>query len=215
MDYTSSIREAWELENAAPDVDEGIFDWPAELVTEFPETYARCQQKDGHLHDSLKDTTRLRKKRRRPFMNACERLMALVGEALIFCTVELPDFEGRPLYSKKTINAARRRAKAVIQASGGPGVWKLERGLSGLYHLHLILAAGADVSGIDHWEEVDDLEGLASYLSKPADARACKTRPRSDDLTADIRRRQLSASEEYLTTRRAGARYTFHGKVGL
>ncbi|WP_043779852.1 hypothetical protein, partial [Deinococcus ficus] len=82
-------------------------------------------------------------------------------------------------------------------------------------HLHLVLAGGGDVSDLDDWREVDDLDGLAKYLSKPADARACKSRPRLQDLTADLRRRQLAASEEFLTTRRPGQRYTFHGQVGL
>jgi hypothetical protein len=213
------LPQAWDFEEVPDDAWNGQYEIVADeglcLAGNFPATMEHLATHAGHFPDGVKDTTRLRKRRSQPILKNAQRLVGLVGDPLIFCTILLHDFAGLPLYSKKTINKARRRVLKIIKEAGaGAAVWKLERSRSGVLHLHIIMSGSVDVTGVDDWCEVTDLEGLVRYLAKPADARACK--PRRRDLGLDLKLDQMKASEEYLNRkRRGGERFTFHGALGL
>jgi hypothetical protein len=107
---------------------------------------------------------------------AC-RLLSATDHRLKFTTVPLGPGTPAELYSHKTNKHARTISRAVF---GRSPVWtKLELGLDGGLHLHMLGAADAPLmlpkgSNVQDVKPTDaDYRRVLGYMSKPADARAC------------------------------------------
>ena len=196
------------LENTVPEQPEWV------LSGEYPRATAEYRRKGEYwLPDTLADSGRIRNHRHGFALHSLQRLTAMYG-ALVSGVMELPQLAGRRLYSKGTINAARSIAVSFFRERDVQGLWKLEWGEKVGLHLHLVFPASADLTGLRSVEEVDDVEGLARYLCKPADARACRPPPRPEHarLTrVELEERQAQAAEQYLKQRKPGERFRFMG----
>ena len=162
---------------------------------QHPRLTAFQQRKGGTFYpDQVTDTPRKRSRDSKNILARLERLTALHPDGLAFFRVGLPELDGHDLYHPDTVRAARKAAQTWLYARRLHGEWKLERGLCGGTHLHIVAAALATKAGI----LVYDLDGLAAYLAKPADARACFPK-RDDSRRAPERRADLdAAAEDYL-----------------
>jgi hypothetical protein len=108
------------------------------------------------------------------------RLLVASDHRLKLVTVPIGSAIAAGLYSPRVNARARAHARAIVGNS--PAWCKLELGLDGGLHLHLLVAADAALmlprgSKCDPVKPTDaDLKRVLGYLCKPADARACMTR---------------------------------------
>ena len=162
------------------------------------------------LPDPLRDSNRLRAtktNRRKGYgMGLWPRLLIGGEHELQHVTSALWRGPAADLYD----HDKNRRAREMVAAIVGPApTWaKLERGLEGMIHAHivttknapLLLPAGSVI------EDVYDLEGLARYLAKPSDARACMPRQKRNGQTFTLPadpEKQLEAYIDFMHARRA------------
>lgn len=131
--------------------------------------------------DALKDGKKLRQKQANRMFGdgdglAC-RLWAATDARMKFVTVPLGPATPADLYSHATNKHARTVSRAVFGRAAV--LVKLELGLDGGLHLHMLGAADAPLllpsrSRVQEVEPAeDDYRRLLGYMSKPADARAC------------------------------------------
>jgi hypothetical protein len=94
---------------------------------------------------------------------------------LRFYTLPLCLPAGTSLHSVDASRAARLMVECVFGAA--PARWKLEQGRAGSLHVHVVSPLPpVAVHAFDDVRPVYDLRRLLAYLSKPADARLCRTR---------------------------------------
>lgn len=162
---------------------------------QYPRLTAFQQLKGGTYYpDQVTDTPKKRARDSKNVLTRLERLAACAPKGLKLYTLDLPELDGRDLYHPDTVRTARKAAQTWLYARRLHGEWKLERGLCGGTHLHIVTCASAAQSGT----AVYDLDGLAEYLVKPADARACL--PKLGDRRGPAERRadHDAAAEDYL-----------------
>ena len=162
------------------------------------------------LPDALVDTTRRRKltagRRLGGGLGLLPRLLVAADHALAWSVVPLGWVPGLDLYSQATAAQARQVARAVL---GKTPAWvTLERGKEGGLHLNILHPAAARLAWPPKtWRRVlpsGDALKVLTYLSKPADARACSSRHpvtgyRSRPTPADL----AEALVDYTTARQA------------
>jgi len=146
---------------------------PVERCREYPiehlaEIYLDVN--NGHYPDALWDGNNLREKRADFRLNdlaTLDRLRIVTPEGMQTITILL-GYDGE-LYSR----ALRAEAKNEIALLVGdtPSFAKIERGKSGLFHVHLLTSTKVFVSR--HYSApIYDLEGFVGYVLKPSDSRA-------------------------------------------
>lgn len=131
-----------------------------------------------YLPDAVTDTTRRRcckaAGRVAPNIRRVRQQAAQHGlsAALILVTRHM---EGMALYNRTDHEAATTQLGELL--SGAPAYYKLEGTAGKTLHVHAITSASlADDARAAGWhvDEVYDVQGIARYLSKPADSRACR-----------------------------------------
>lgn len=157
---------------------------------------AHLAKHDGHYPDAVKDTKAKRQRDCAQVLARLERLAQLYPGGLRFYRVALPMLDGHDLYDPATVAAAQRLIKGWLRARGLRGEWKLERGRCGGTHAHIVTSADAGPGGVD----VYDLHGLACYLVKPADARACIVKQAEKALytAQELEQQKAQAAEDWL-----------------
>lgn len=154
---------------------------------------AHCEQKGGYyLPDAVVDTEAKRERDKVEPLARLEKLAEYYPDGLKLYRLTLSELDKKCLYDPATVNAARRFVRRWLRERHLRGEWKLERGRYGGTHVHIVTCASADSSGV----KVHDLNGLAYYLVKPADGRACM--PKRDEYISDhLLREDREAAAEY------------------
>lgn len=168
---------------------------------------AHLAQSGGFYPDEVVDTE---SKRERDSEDVLKRLMALAAAypgGLKFYRLTLSNLDGRCLYDPETVEVARKHVRRWLRARGLRGEWKLERGRCGGTHVHIVTSAAAGAGGKD----VYDLDGLACYLVKPPDARAClpKKEEKAQYTARELKEQKDQAAEDYLAAAAALASGAF------
>ena len=181
---------------------------PAQAQQLPPLLAAHLETHHGHFPDAVADTTARRRKAAKPMLARLQRLAIRYPEGLKSFTVRLFQLDALNLYSLNLAEQAHESVKAFLKAADLHGSWVIERGRDGGTHAHIV-TGNVDAENIPNGfvvtavRDVQDAGGLASYLAKPADARACK--PRLGDIirhgTDGIRLAKVTAAEQYLESR--------------
>lgn len=191
---------------------------PKKRKSVAPGTYTRLEAhfklKGGSFYpDAVVDTPSKRKRESRDVSERLDALSSLYPAGLKFYRLTLSKLDGRCLYDPETVELARKHVRRWLRARGLRGEWKLERGRCGTTHVHIVTSAAAGPGGRD----VYDLEGLARYLVKPADARACTLKKEEKGLytSAEVQEQLNQAAETYLSAVAALASGAFGQRTRL
>lgn len=195
----------------------------ARLAAQYPQAYEHLKTHDFYVPDALKDNGNRRSSRSVSVLEKIERLKQVSAcPAVVHGEFDLSQLNGSPLYSKKTIERAKKIIENHFKATGVEAfIWKLERGRNGGMHAHVLLPASEDLTGLtacDLLSSAKDEQEIAKYLCKPADARACGAKPQDLRVwTADeFDDHLMAAIEEQVRARNASAdRYHYLHAKGL
>lgn len=157
---------------------------------------AHFKRKGGTFYpDAVTDTKAKRQRDKVPVLARLEKLAALYPDGLKLYRLTLGELDGLCLYDPRTVESAKKAARRWLRARGLRGEVKVERGRCGGTHAHIVTAA-AGAEGV----EVYDLGGLAAYLVKPADARACMPKRGEAGLYSvrELREQKERAAEDWL-----------------
>lgn len=171
---------------------------PVSALSGFPLLAAHLDTHDGYYPDAMVDTRRKRQRESREVAAVLYKLDDHYPEGLKLYRISLPELDHLNLYDHELVRQAKKRAERWLKARGVRGWFKVERGRHGGTHVHIVTSASAAPGGTP----VYDLAGLAAYLVKPADGRACM-RKRDEDISAAELKRQKDAAAEYWLAARA------------
>lgn len=175
---------------------------PALAAPAFPLLQAFQAVKGGSfLPDAVVDTESKREADSVCILKRLQILAALYPDGLRFYRITLSALDGYFLYDPAAVEIARKYVEKWLKARGLRGEWKLERGREGGTHVHIVTCASAGPGGVG----VYDLAGLACYLAKPADGRAClpKRSEKGMYTAAELRRQKDEAAEYWLQAEQA------------
>lgn len=124
----------------------------------------------GFLPDVAIDTPAKRRRNALPTVRRLLRLADCYGGLSMF-TLDLSHLDGLGLYSRTLADEAHSAVRQWLHAADLMGTWAVERGRDGHTHAHAATFSEAPTGAGIRRTEVYDLEALATYLVKPADAR--------------------------------------------